>query len=105
MGWLVLLACIAGVAWLWFESMAAREAAEGAARALCGPLQLVLLDDTVALARLRPVRSPMGRWHIRRHYVFDYTDDGLRRLQGFVTLVGRRVESAGLANPELGAAG
>jgi hypothetical protein len=104
-GWLLLLACIAGVAWLWFESMGARETAEGAARDLCAPLRLILLDDTVSLARLRPVRSPLGRWQIRRHYVFDYTDDGLRRLQGFVTLVGRRVESAGLADPRLGAAG
>ena len=96
-GWLPLLLLIAGTAWFWYSAMAAREAANKAAGELCGHLRLRLLDDTVALARIRPVRSPLGQWRLRRHYVFDYTDDGARRLQGFVVLMGRELESSGLS--------
>ena len=97
-GWLPLLLLIAGTGWIWYSAMAAREAANEAARELCGRLRL--LDDTVALARIRPVRSPLGQWRLRRHYVFDYTDDGARRLQGFIVLMGRNVESSGLAGAD-----
>jgi hypothetical protein len=99
-GWLPLLLLIAGTGWIWYSAMAAREAANEAARELCGRLRLRLLDDTVALARIRPVRSPLGQWRLRRHYVFDYTDDGARRLQGFIVLMGRNVESSGLAGAD-----
>lgn len=92
-----LLLVIAGTGWIWYSAMAAREAANRAAREICGQLRLRLLDDTVALARIRPVRGPLGHWRLRRHYVFDYTDDGARRLQGFVVLMGRDVESSGLS--------
>ena len=99
-GWLPLLLLIAGTAWFWYWAMAARETANRAAAELCGQLGLRLLDDTVALARVRPVRSPLGQWRLRRHYVFDYTDDGARRLQGFVVLMGRELESCGLASAD-----
>src|SRR5690606_20575141 len=37
---------------------------------------------------------------IRRTYVFDYTANSIERRQGFVILVGRRVESVGYAPGE-----
>lgn len=104
-GWLPLLLVITAVAWFWYSAMAAREAANRAAGELCRHLRLRLLDDTVSLARIRPVRSPLGRWRLRRHYVFDYSDDGARRLQGFVVLIGRDVESSGLATAGFSAGG
>lgn len=99
---MLLLAAILGILWFWYESVGARDAANRAAAELCTHLRLTLLDDTVALARLRPVRSPLGRWTFRRHYVFDYTDDGLRCLRGFVVLNGRTVEASGLASADSG---
>jgi len=77
--------------------MAARERANAAAGEACERLRLELLDGTVALARLWPRRDDTGRLTLERTYTFEYTDDGRRRLRGFVVLLGRRVTSIGLA--------
>lgn len=101
-GWLgaVLLALLAGV-WLWHSSMAAREKANEAAAEACRRLQLNLLDGTVALARLWPRRDERGQLTLERTYAFEYSDDGRRRLEGFVVMLGRRVASVGLASARL----
>ena len=55
-----------------------------------------MLDGTVAIHRLRIVRSrdqPLA-WH--RTYVFDYTADGYSRQRGFVVLTGDNVDTVGL---------
>ena len=45
--------------------------------------------------RLWPVRGYGGRLTLRRTYVFDYTADSVARRQGFVVLLGTKVESVG----------
>jgi hypothetical protein len=45
---------------------------------------------------LRPARDATGRLALRRTYVFDYTEDGASRRQGFVILRGHDVEIVGL---------
>lgn len=98
-GALVLL-CIGGAAaWFWQNSLAAREAANAAAVEACERLSLQFLDGTVAFARLSFTRV-LGRLALRRTYVFDYTSNSIERRQGFVVLVGRRVESVGYAPGE-----
>lgn len=92
----VFCAVLAAV-WAWHASMAARERANAAAGDACGRLRLELLDGTVSLARIWPRRDDSGRLSLERTYAFEYTDDGRRRLQGFVVLLGRRVTSVGLA--------
>ena len=49
---------------------------------------LLLLDDTVALASLRPGRDDEGRLRLRRVYRFEYSDTGNNRRDGQVTLLG-----------------
>lgn len=94
------LLCIAGAAaWFWRDSLAAREAANAAAIEACERLNLQFLDGTVAFARLSFTRV-LGRLALRRTYVFDYTANSIERRQGFVVLVGRRVESVGYAPGE-----
>jgi hypothetical protein len=88
---------VLGAVWFWHASMAARERANAAAAEACERLRLTLLDGTVALARLWPRRAADGRLRLERSYGFDYTDDGMRRLKGFVVILGGRVESVGLA--------
>jgi len=95
MEWLVLLV-LAGAAWLWYDSMQAREAALDASRADCRRNGLQLLDDTVALAQLRPARTESGRLALRRVYVFEFTDTGDNRRQGSVVLVGNRARAVEL---------
>jgi hypothetical protein len=84
---LLALAAIAALAWFWSDSMRAREAALESGRGACQREGLQLLDDTVALASLRPVRDARGRLSLRRVYVFEFTDTGDNRRQGSVTVL------------------
>lgn len=79
------------LAWLWLDSMRAREAAVRAARAACAAEGLMLLDDTVAIAGLKPARDENGRFKLQRAYEFEYSDNGNNRLQGSVVLLGHQV--------------
>jgi hypothetical protein len=101
LGWgaLVLLLVAAAVIWFLQDSLAARERANAAAMEACRRLSLQFLDGTVAFARLKFMRE-RGQLAVRRTYVFDYTANSIERRQGFVILVGRRVESVGYAPGE-----
>lgn len=101
LGWGALLLIVATASVIWFvqDSLAARERANGAAMEACERLSLQFLDGTVAFARLSFTRE-QGRLALRRTYVFDYTANSIERRQGFVILLGRRVESVGYAPGE-----
>lgn len=101
LGWgaLVLLLLAAAVVWFLQDSLAVRERANAAAMEACQRLSLQFLDGTVAFARLEFARE-RGQLALRRTYVFDYTANSIERRQGFVILLGRRVESVGYAPGE-----
>jgi len=82
---------LGAIAWLWYDSLRAREAAVRAARAACTAEGLMLLDDTVAIANLKPVRDDDGRLILQRAYDFEFSDTGDNRLRGSVVLRGHRV--------------
>ena len=82
---------LAGIAWLWLDSLKAREIAVRAARAGCTADGLMLLDDTVAIAGLKPARDGDGRVKLQRSYNFEYSDSGNNRLKGSVILLGHHV--------------
>ncbi len=82
---------LGALAWLWFDSLKAREAAVRAARAACVAEGLMLLDDTVAISNLKPARDDDGRLQLQRTYDFEYSDTGDNRLPGSVVLRGHRV--------------
>ena len=90
-----------GVAlWFWQQSLRAREMAIHSAQELCHSQNLQLLDGTVVLNALRLRRNVRGHIALQRTYLFDYSRDGAVRQQGFVLLLGLRVESTGLAAEE-----
>ena len=98
MTWELLLAValLALLVVFWHSSLAARELANRVAQDACAAASVQMLDGTVAIHRLRLVRSreqPLA-WH--RTYVFDYTADGYARQRGFVVLTGDSVDSVGL---------
>jgi hypothetical protein len=93
----VVAGIVAATIWFWHASMSAREQANLAAREACDRLRLVMLDGTVAIMRIWLRRDGRGRLRLERTYGFDYTDDGHRRLRGFVVMLGARVTSVGLA--------
>jgi hypothetical protein len=98
LGWglLTVIVLAAAAVWFWQNSLAAREAANAAAKESCSRLGLQFLDGTVAFARIALVRVG-GQIDLRRTYVFDYTATSIERRQGFVLLTGRQVESVGYA--------
>jgi hypothetical protein len=85
------IAALAALIWLWLDSLTAREAAVGAARAACTSESLMLLDDTVAITYLKVARDDDGRLKLQRAYEFEYSDTGNNRLNGGVVLLGHRV--------------
>ena len=88
---ILLLAVVAALAWLWWDSMQAREAAVAAARAACVAEGLLFLDDTVSIASLKPARNAHGRLQLQRVYDFEFSDTGDNRVDGSVVTLGRRI--------------
>ena len=88
---LLALISIAALAWFWFDSLKAREAAILAVRSACRSQQLQLLDETVAISTIRLCHNASGNLSVRRIYEFEYSDTGDNRLRGTVHLVASRV--------------
>ena len=85
------LIVLAALAWFWLHSLKARELAIRTARIACEAEGLLLLDFTVAIARLSLGRDEHGRVRIRRVYDFEYSDTGDNRRKGNVVLLGHSV--------------
>lgn len=82
---------VGGLAWLWHDSLKAREAAIRIAREICAAEGLMLLDDTVAICGLKLARDEGGRLKLQRAYDFEYSDTGNNRLKGGVVMQGHRL--------------
>ena len=85
------IALLALSAWLWLDSLKAREVAIAAARAACAAEGLLLLDATVSIANLKLARDDDGRLRLQRAYDFEYSDTGDNRKKGGLVLLGHRV--------------
>jgi hypothetical protein len=88
---IALLVLAAAAAWLWIDSLRARDVARAAARTACEAEGVLLLDDTVAIASLRPARKENGHVTLQRAYEFEYSDTGDNRRTGALVLVGDKV--------------
>jgi hypothetical protein len=88
----LLLACV-GAAWLWLDSLSARDIAVAAGRQAADRYGLQLLDETVAISKLWAARDGFGRLRLRRTYAFEVSDTGADRLSCSITLLGKRVEA------------
>ena len=82
---------LGAIAWLWLDSLKARETAIHAARTACEAEALTLLDFTVAISSLKLARDDDGRLKLQRAYDFEYSDNGNNRLNGSVVLLGHHV--------------
>jgi len=92
----VALLLLAAAAWLWTDSLRARERAVRAGRSACERYGLQLLDDTVAIARLRLARDDAGQLRILRTYTFEFSDTGNNRRQGAIVIRGAEVQDVRL---------
>jgi len=89
--WLLLLA-IACAVWLWMDALAARERAIAYGRELCRAAGVQLLDQTVALKRVR-IRLVDRLPTLVRRYGFEISIDGSDRHRGHLDLQGHRLGS------------
>ncbi|HEX8964562.1 MAG TPA: DUF3301 domain-containing protein [Rhodocyclaceae bacterium] len=85
------LAVLAALAWLWYDSLKARDAGIAAVRDACQAEGLQLLDETMSIAGLKPARDEDGRLVLRRTYQFEYSDTGDNRRRGSLVMLGQRV--------------
>jgi hypothetical protein len=88
---IALVLLVAGTVF-WIDTLRAREAALVAGRAACERYGLMLLDDTVAVTRMRFTRNTEGRLRLGRTYGFEFSDTGNNRRHGAISLVGGETE-------------
>lgn len=88
---LLIAALAAG--WFWLDNIGARDAAVAAGRQAAEKYGLQLLDETVALHRLRLARDEHGRLRLQRTYRFEVSQTGADRLPCSLTLLGRQLAS------------
>src|SRR5690606_3432013 len=84
---------IAGLVLFWYESLRIRERVIRVCRDLCERAELQLLDQSVALVSIRPVRPDGSRWQLRRIYRFEVSNNGADRHTGHITLLSGNVEA------------
>ena len=58
----------------------------------CESRNLQLLDQTMVLKGLWPVRSEEGSIQLRRRYHFEFTSTGEVRNKGIIELIGRKIQ-------------
>lgn len=85
------LVVLIALAWLWLDSVRVRDQAIREAELVCSAEGLQFLDETVAIASLKPVRNDDGRLVLRRVYAFEYSDTGNNRRPGSIVLLGQEV--------------
>lgn len=72
LGFLLILIVIG----FWFDTQQTYTVALMLCKRICAELRLQLLDDTVALTRIRFKRNARGRFTFQRTYTFEVTERG-----------------------------
>ncbi|MDZ7753106.1 MAG: DUF3301 domain-containing protein [Gammaproteobacteria bacterium] len=97
---LVALAIVGLVLWFWSDSLRCREVALMASERACREMGVQLLDQTVALSGMRLRRNEAGRLSLLRIFGFEFTVDGVSRLQARVIILGRRIDLVHMDFPD-----
>lgn len=99
---LIGLLLLALIVWIWRDAMRARETANRVCATACAELGVQLLDETVALHRIR-IRSERGRGlRLQRIYEFEYSGTGMDRRRGTIVLAGTEIELFHIEGPDQG---
>jgi hypothetical protein len=90
---LILITLLLGSGLYWFNGQQAKEAALQAVRVKCLNLEVQMLDEYVALSRIRLNRGSAGKIQLQRAFLFEFSSTGNDRYNGICIMLGRRVES------------
>ncbi|MCR9184470.1 MAG: DUF3301 domain-containing protein [Halieaceae bacterium] len=94
---LMLLGLLCG----WFlASIRVRELAVAAVARAGKRDDFQLLDQNVHLNRISLSRDEQRRWRVWRQYRFDYSFDGVERHEGYVIMLGQRLQAVIVREPE-----
>lgn len=80
----------------WWNSGSYKGRARELAIAHCRQFDLQLLDQTVVIRGIWPVKSDDSGLHLRRRYQFEFTSTGEQRYQGILVLEGMNLKSIDL---------
>lgn len=81
----------------WWQSDKIKSVALRVVTEHCKNQGLQLLDQTMVLYGLWPIRSETGSLVLRRRYAFEFTSTGQERYKGTVELQGRQLSHFALA--------
>jgi|TARA_R100001509_G_scaffold131150_1_gene84570 hypothetical protein len=96
----LLVVFLLGLLVSWFlSSIRVRELAIEAVKQASRRDDFQLLDQNVQLCRVSLSRDGQGRWRVWRQYRFDYSVDGVERLEGFVIMLGNRLQAVVVREP------
>lgn len=95
---IVVVCLVMAAVWLWLDSLRTREIALGICQSACQREGLQLLDQTVALRRIG-LQKADNKWHFRRVYRFDFSDEGIGRYTGHLVMLGLRLEELSFGLP------
>lgn len=79
------------IAYYWSSSMKAREIAFRAAVAYCQKMDVLLLDDYVALTGQWLKRDDLGTAKVWRSFQFEFSSTGNERYHGKVVMLGGKI--------------
>lgn len=77
----------------WWQSRHVKALALHHATRRCRKLELQLLDQSVALRRMRPTLGTASLLQWRRTYDFEFSSSGQERSRGSLVMLGNRLES------------
>ncbi|MAZ89201.1 MAG: hypothetical protein CL693_16350 [Cellvibrionaceae bacterium] len=87
------LGCLAMLIW---QNAGFRDRAIQLAKQHCERMDVQLLDDTIALTKLRLKKDRRGNIAVSRSYEFEFTSTGDRRYQGSLSLHGKKLDNVDL---------
>ena len=88
-----IIAMIAAFCALLWRGQGVHERAVLATRRFCKSQQLIFLDHTVALRKLRLKKDRENKLCIARTYQFEFTTTGEQRYTGTILMMGRKPDS------------
>lgn len=97
---LTFLFALAILVWFWQNSLRFREYAIHKCKISCRSMDLQLLDETVALHKVRITRDNRNQVKLLRRYHFEFSIDGHDRYIGSVTFIGQGVDHIQLDHPD-----
>lgn len=100
MGIFIFIAVLLAVVWFWQDSLKSRERAVNAAAFACKEIGAQLLDQTVALKKIKLARTAAGHLNLRRIYEFEFSLAGYERLYGRAYVFGQKLEQVQLDRAE-----